>query len=305
MEKSAPVIVCDEETGVCVRPNVNSRHELPVEETKSNKTVQLLYFTDPICTACWCLEPQLRLLNLTYGHIFDIAYFMGGLLPSWNDFKRVGINEPAELVPQWQQFSQRFGMPIDGSVWLNDPLPSSFPPSVAFVAARRQGIDKAIAFLRHLREQLFLQALNICSAATWITAAETAQLDVDRFVHDCRATGRQDLQKDLAFTEKWGIQGFPTIVMLNLEGQRGVIYGIRPFDHFERQLLLLCSSARREHYDTTPEALFMRFSTMTTLEFATLSHSNINTARERLRQLADQGMIRHVAYPAGDLWSRY
>lgn len=305
MEKTAPVNVCDQETGVCIRPNVSAHHDLGIGDNLSTKSVQLLFFTDPMSAACWCLEPQMRLLQLNYRHVFDIAYFMGGLMPSWNDFRRAGVQDPAELVEQWRQFAQRFGMPIDGSVWLQNPLPSSFPPSVAFVSARRQGIDKAIRFLRNLREQLFLQNRNICDAQTWLSAAQIAQLDVDRFVQDCRLSGRQDLQKDLAFTEKWGVQGFPTIVMMNLEGQRGVVYGVRSFDHLERQLTLLSPQAQRAHYDATPEALFMQFSTMTTLEFATLSHMHPQTAEKRLLDLVQQGMIRHVTYPCGDLWTRF
>src|SRR6187402_2030893 len=112
MENTNPLF-CDFENGTC---------ELP--ETKA---VQIDYFTDPICSACWGIEPQLRKLKLEYGAYVNITYHMGGLLPSWNGFNGGGITKPSDVAHHWVEASRYYQMPIDGDIWLEDPLDSSYP----------------------------------------------------------------------------------------------------------------------------------------------------------------------------------
>jgi hypothetical protein len=50
------------------------------------------------------------------------------------------------LYDSWHTF--------DGDIWLEDPLPSSYPPSIAFKAAQMQDGDLAILFLRRIKEML-------------------------------------------------------------------------------------------------------------------------------------------------------
>ena len=125
-----------------------------------NKPVKIIYFTDPICSSCWGIEPQLRKLKLAYGNNIEIDYRMGGLLPDWS-YNSGGISKPADVAHHWDEVSVHYDMPIDGDVWLEDPLPSSFPPSIAFKAAQMQDINKAVLFLREIREMVFLQKKNI------------------------------------------------------------------------------------------------------------------------------------------------
>jgi hypothetical protein len=41
---------------------------------------------------------------------------------------------------------QEHKTPLDGDIWIEDPLHSSYPPSIAFKAAQIQSNDKAISF---------------------------------------------------------------------------------------------------------------------------------------------------------------
>ena len=52
-------------------------------------------------------------------------------------------------------------MILDGDVWLEGPLYSSYLPLIAFKAAQLQDSDKAITFLRRLKELVFLEKKNI------------------------------------------------------------------------------------------------------------------------------------------------
>jgi len=56
-------LLCDPETGVCEIPATEKFAETEVLSGQT-KPVKIIYFTDPICSSCWGIEPQLRKLKL-------------------------------------------------------------------------------------------------------------------------------------------------------------------------------------------------------------------------------------------------
>jgi len=133
-------LLCNPDTGLCAIPERGVPASTEAAATASNsreKPIQITYFTDPICSSCWGIEPQLRRLKLEYGAYLHIDYRMGGLLPDWS-YNSGGISKPSDVAGHWDEVSHHYDMPIDGDVWLEDPLPSSYPPSIAFKAAQMQ-----------------------------------------------------------------------------------------------------------------------------------------------------------------------
>ncbi|HMT75893.1 MAG TPA: DsbA family protein, partial [Chitinophagaceae bacterium] len=150
MENNNP-LMCDPESGICEIPT-NKTSSSDSSLAKANKKpVKIIYYTDPICSSCWGIEPQLRKLKLEYGNSIEVEYRMGGLLPDWS-YNSGGISKPSDVAHHWDEVSAYYDMPIDGDVWLEDALSSSYPPSIAFKAAQMQDNEKAILFLREIRE---------------------------------------------------------------------------------------------------------------------------------------------------------
>src|SRR5690554_3403529 len=89
-------LFCNIETGICEVPTTQSITE-ETDISSKVKPIRVLYFTDPICSSCWGIEPQLRKLKLEYGEYFDIEYRMGGLLPDWN-YNSGGISSPKDVA---------------------------------------------------------------------------------------------------------------------------------------------------------------------------------------------------------------
>src|SRR5690606_32881488 len=86
MNKTTIPLFCDPDTGVCIVPGNDPERSAAgmLSAAPTAKPLTLLYFTDPICSSCWGAEPQLRRLKAEYGHVLDVQYHMGGLLPSWD-----------------------------------------------------------------------------------------------------------------------------------------------------------------------------------------------------------------------------
>ena len=94
-----PLLNCDSEKGVCEileTPNIEASTNDP-EALKTDK-IKIIYFTDPICSSCWGIEPQLRKFKLEYSESVDIEYRMGGLLPSWDIYNSGGISKPSDVA---------------------------------------------------------------------------------------------------------------------------------------------------------------------------------------------------------------
>ena len=107
----------------------------PRKKIIHEKSISIMYFTDPICSTCWIIQPQLRKLQLEYNEHVNIEYKMSGLLPSWENYNRFGITTPSDVAAHWEEVCSYYEMPINKNIWLEDPLPSSYPPSIAFKAA--------------------------------------------------------------------------------------------------------------------------------------------------------------------------
>lgn len=108
-------LLCDIETGMCEIPSVKQDSEVHEIIHSVSKPIKVIYFTDPICSSCWGIEPQLRKLKLEYGNTIEMEYRMGGLLPDWS-YNSGGINKPADVAHHWDEVSAYYDMPIDGDV---------------------------------------------------------------------------------------------------------------------------------------------------------------------------------------------
>jgi putative protein-disulfide isomerase len=298
-------LLCDPVSGVCEIPDgVSSAGNEPlasVSDTTPVDQIHITYFTDPICSTCWGIEPQLRKLKLEYGRYLTIDYRMGGLLPSWDVYNSGGISKPADVAHHWDEVSQHYQMPIDGDVWLEDPLSSSYPPSVAFIAARYQNPEKAILFLRIIREMVFLHKKNITRWEHLALAASEAGLDVERFRFDYEHRAIAGFEDDLAFAKRMGVRGFPTL-FLETNTRQTKIYGFKPYSLFEDELHFLKPDIQKTTIALPTKELFHKFRSLTTQEFAVITEQDFASAGKILSELEKAGSIESVSSKNGFLW---
>lgn len=292
-------LLCDPETGICAVPAAQQASTATIHATE--KPLKVIYFTDPICSSCWGIEPQLRKLKLEYGDLLEIEYRMGGLLPDWS-YNSGGISKPSDVAHHWDEVSAHYDMPIDGDVWLEDPLPSSYPPSIAFKAAQLQGKEKAVHFLRELREMVFLGKKNITRWEHIAAAARHAELDIDRLKTDFEGQAKTLFEEDLRLARTFGVRGFPTLFFIDSTGNRETIYGAKPYSAYETVLSKLYPQGTKNSYNRSWEALFSKYPTLTAREFAELSGTARNESERILNQLTAKGSLKEMSTKNGSLW---
>ncbi len=293
-------LLCGLETGQCLIPDTVAGNETGIAVTK--KAVKVVYYTDPICSSCWGIEPQLRKLKLEYGQDLDIEYRMGGLLPDWS-YNSGGISKPSDVASHWDEVSLHYDMPIDGDVWLENPLASSYPPSIAVKAAQLQSPEKAVRFLRRIRELVFLEKKNITNWTYLAEAAQAVGLDVDQLKQDYEGDAKARFADDLELGRQLGVRGFPTMFFANESGQQETVYGVKPYSVYENVVLKLNPSASKKPIDTNWQSLFSAYSSLTAREFTELSGLPRPDSESRLRQLTRQGQLTQFDTKNGSLWS--
>ncbi len=243
------------------------------------------YVTDPICSHCWALDPAWRKLLFHYGDRIAVRHIYGGLLPGWQGFSDAGagIHGPADVAPHWAEVAQHYGQPIDPSVWLTDPLDSSHPSCVAAHAARMLAPEREDAYLRRIRQAVFLEARNIARPEVLADCAADVGIDRDLFLALFRSGAAEGaFKRDLQELRRLPVRGFPTLIVQGrAEQQAQVLSGTVPYAQLEAAVLQVSGLARYAQ-SPTAEAALAAYRTGTTLEFATLLEVAPAEAAEQL-----------------------
>lgn len=293
-------LLCDIETGMCEIPGNETSSEAQVQQIE--KSVKVIYFTDPICSSCWGIEPQLRKLKMEYANDIEIEYRMGGLLPNWS-YNSGGISKPSDVAHHWDEVSIYYDMPIDGDVWIEDPLNSSYPPSIALKAAQMQDQDKAILFLRELRELVFLKKRNIAKWEYIEEAGRKSGLDTEQLKTDYEGDAKELFQEDLNFGRELGVRGFPTFFFLDKSGTMEKIYGTKPYSSYEAAVLKLAPGATKNVYDKSWKSLFNKYHSLTAKELSELSETPREESEILLNELTVKGHLDKLSTKNGAIWT--
>jgi predicted DsbA family dithiol-disulfide isomerase len=261
-------------------------------KTGINKPIKIIYFTDPICSTCWVIQPILRKLKIEYGEYVDILYHMGGLLPSWDNYNRGGIKVPSDAAQHWNETSELYNIPIDGDIWIEDPLESSYPPSIAFKAAQLQDNDKAISFLRLIQEMVFIGKKNIAKWNNLEKAALLCNLDTTQLLIDMIGRGQDLFNDDIELSEQLCITTLPKLLFYANDEILCKLQGVLSYEQFEKAILNHLPYISKNEINKDPEWIFSQFSTMTESEFSFLLNISLEEGKSVLGKLAAEDKIK-------------
>lgn len=203
--------------------------------------IEMYYATDPLCSFCWAFEPTLRKFRYQYAsYISNDTTVMGGMIEKWEKFggdSSNGIQSAADVAKHWREIGDFSRMVVDGRVWLNEPIDSSFPSSQAFQIVRRDYPEQAQAFLRKLRETVMVWNQDISKREVLAGILEEMGLDHEKILNDADSfEGRSLLNSDLGLARALTATGFPTLVLVNEQNQGVKVVGAQPYEALESAL---------------------------------------------------------------------
>lgn len=187
------------------------------------KLLEIIQFTDPVCTWCWGSEPVLRTLETRFGSQLKISYVMGGLVKditafydSHNDIGGTPERSNENIAKHWLEASDRHGMPVkvEGFRLFSAEHRSTYPQNIAYKAAQFQDHVKADRFLRRIREASAAEAQQTNITSVLIELASESGLDITQFLDDFNnGKAQQAFEDDLYITAQLRVNGFPGFLL--------------------------------------------------------------------------------------------
>ncbi len=271
--------------------------------------LEIISYTDPYCTWCWGSEPILRKIQEVYGQQVRIRFIMGGLVKDMREFSDPGAGIGGErwyeqVAQHWLEASGRHRMPVDEQIYydIKEDVFSTHPACIAYEAARLQGEEIAIRYLRRLREGAAAERKAIQHLEVQVQLAGEVGLDVKQFESDIQSGRANDLfQEDLQECRIKGVRGFPTFLVRGTESEV-LLRSYTSFQTFENWLQeLSINQLEQKVLKGEPAQVFdfiSRYGKTAVMEISTVFDLSFEKAEELLSGMAEKGLI--VAEKAGN-----
>ena len=268
--------------------------------------VKITSYTDPYCTWCWGSEPIIRRLQEVYGEQISVEYKMGGLVKDMDDFydPRNQISTMAQVAPHWREASERHGMPVNESIFLDstNDFKSTYPASIAYKAAEFQSREKADNYLRRLREGAAAEHKFIHQLKVQKELAAEVGLDVERLAQDIAGgKAEQAFDDDLREARGRGISGFPTFLITGGNNEI-LLHGYHPFDDFTAVIDRFTNGTIKADQPKGILSFIKRWQRVATQEVAETFSLTKSEAKKELDELVKVGKIKQQSVGNGWFW---
>jgi putative protein-disulfide isomerase len=260
--------------------------------------IEIIYYTDPLCSWSWAVEPQWRRLQYEFGDRLVYRYSMGGLLRDWQQFSDPlnHISRPIQMGPVWIQVRHLTGMPINEGIWVNNPPSSSYPACIAVKAAFQQGPKVGESYLRRLREAVMLEGRNIAQREVLRELAAELNpqlgLDGDRFERDLdHPDSVEAFRQDLKEMRYCGIARFPSVMLRPSTGRSLLMMGYRPYSVLRDAITQIAPDLEPQRSVTDAIAYATHWETITVPEVAVALNLNIEATTILLDEAVNRGQL--------------
>ena len=257
--------------------------------------IEVVEYTDCVCSTAWGAEPLLRRLDWRHGHHLTWRRVMGGLVGDASTGKegwdRVSAAEPMRAY--WKRVWRLTDMPYPNPMHLM--LRSTDPAGRAVKAAERQGLGVAEAVLRRFREQIFVYGIGpqtpdeFEAATRGVAGLDQARWRADQTLPEVAAAYQADWREtrapndhvrhlkhdspmngELKHSEGHDRYALPTVIFRGPAGDVTVA-GWVPYEDYEAGLEAALPGATADpRADPTPEQAFARWGMLTAKELAVL-----------------------------------
>lgn len=152
-----------------------------------DSVVEIVEYTDPLCSIAWGTEPFKRRLMWRYGERLSWRVVMAGLCRDNSTVKMFQPWNPYEAgqmyLKVWKRVNRITGMPYPEN--LRYMALTTDPPCILVKAAEKQGTDIAERVLRRFREAVFLYGTPVDHIDQAALALEGIEgLDIDTLLQD-------------------------------------------------------------------------------------------------------------------------
>ena len=210
------MIYCDPQTGVCTVKTTEKAEHKP--DSKKILDHTLLYFGDPMCSWCWGFAPQMEKVRDLTSQSYDFKLIMGGLRPGggdpWNDQMKSFLSE------HWNHVIDRSGQPFNFELFERQDFEyDTEPPCRAVKTAQYLLGDQALPFYHHIQHRFYAESKDPGDINFYKPICKKNNIDFSAFKEHYQSDLiEQRTRQDFTFTQRLGVQGFPSL-LISADGQ--------------------------------------------------------------------------------------
>lgn len=289
-------------------------------------TVQVRFYTDPVCPWSWAAEPALRRLMWEFDGELEFVWVMGGLARRYgreyrDEQGRIGYGPDcnADLISHWLQVAADGLMPTDPRIWTESPLTSTYPSCQAVKAAAEQGWEAGYRYLRAVREGVMFERQKLDRPESLLAAArgthiDRARFEIDLFSEAITEAFAADLDEvrdpsqeardagAVGRTEGKDRVSFPSALFIGEDGQRRGVWGEARSHAALRDAALAAGAKQVNEGALEPREAIQRFGRCATRELEVLAEKPLPVLEAELWAMARDWKLKPIRALTGTLW---
>ncbi|MGZ3236428.1 MAG: DsbA family protein [Burkholderiaceae bacterium] len=178
----------------------------------------LIYIADPMCSWCYGFGPELSALMQGLPEL-PVEVVVGGLRP----YNTQPMDEELKttLLSHWHNVAEKTGLPfMDDALTREGFIYNTEPACRAVVTARKLAPFSTLAMFQAIQHAFYASGMDITriDVLSEIGASVLTKMGVptDAAAFEAVLTSEESIMAthdDFALTQKWGINGFPTLVL--------------------------------------------------------------------------------------------
>lgn len=191
------------------------------------------YVADPMCSWCWGFSTVIEAIEAAYRDRLTVTMVMGGL--------RAGTTSPMapaqreEILHHWKAVQRRTGQAFR----FEGAMPDGFvydtePPCRAVVAMAAVKPAATRAYFERVQAAFYMEGRDVTQPGVLVELAADCGVENDRFEPafnsvDTKARTREEFVR----VYRWGVRGFPTLLLQHGDEVRLLTHGYRPFEELQ------------------------------------------------------------------------
>ena len=202
--------------------------------------MQLLYFHDALCGWCYGFSPVMNEFAADHPGI-DVRVVAGGMITG----ERIGpIGEVAGYIKSAYKVVEdrcnvKFGQGfLRGVLEPGTTVFTSIPAAVALAAVRQLKPAAQLSFSSAVQRAVYYDGIDPSDEAAYAMLAAERGIDTAAFVRTFRAAEtRAAAAEDFVLSRRYGVTGFPTVVLQNDKGAVAIARGYVDGETLERNFV--------------------------------------------------------------------
>ncbi|MFD3002232.1 DsbA family protein [Pontibacter toksunensis] len=200
----------------------------------------LIYIQDALCGWCYGMSPVMQQLYKEHKQDYNFVVLSGGMIRGSNvkpisgmaDYIRQASRQLEQVtgVKQTQAYHEQI---LDRGTYVSD----SEPPAIALLILKEKFPEKQIPLAAAIQNLHFVEGKDLNEVETYLPVVRQFKASEEEFKKKFSDKDYADLaRQEFELVEKWGIRGFPAVVVETGEKLYMVAQGYQPYDQLTKTL---------------------------------------------------------------------